>query len=257
MIPEARRLYAGAAFLLFLCASLALQAELSKQDQEAAKNMVAGTLYLRLDVPLRTVMGGWGIGPESVLEVSPSGHDFERKLALPSKNSRLRKDLGIFWGFFPNDGVRYGKLTFNQDTVEVWMEGVKPYDNEITLDFIHINSLDDFTKAFNQTFSKVPLQGEHPEWPAEVRNAIAERRVVVGMTKEQAFDVVGTPINIATGQDDGIKTETWFLRQDRGTVPSAFRGRSSRTDIPATLKFADGKLQVIEQTSRLPDLTGK
>jgi hypothetical protein len=53
--------------------------------------------------------------------------------------------------------VRFGKLLFKGDQVSVWAEGVSPNDYEIMIDFIPINSLDDFTKAFNQTFSKVPL----------------------------------------------------------------------------------------------------
>src|SRR5271157_2581386 len=250
MMSKSVRWQAGVLLLLLLCLPLALRAQLSKEERETAKKMLSGTLYLRLDVPVRTVVGGWGIGPESVLEVSPSGHDFERKLAIQSKNRVMRKDLGIFWGFFPNDGVRYSKPTFDGDTVVVWMEGLPPGDNEIVLDFVQIKTLDDFTKAFNQTFSKVPLQDEHPEWPAEVRDAIAAHRLIIGMTKEQAFDVVGTPINVVTGQEGGVKVETWSLRQDRGTIPSAYRGKSTRTNIPAILKFVDGKLQVIEQSSK-------
>jgi hypothetical protein len=59
--------------------------------------------------------------------------------------------------------VRYGKLSFSGDTVQLWLEGLPPNDNEVMVDFIHIQTMDDFIKAFNQTFSKVPLQDEHQE----------------------------------------------------------------------------------------------
>lgn len=247
------RLSTSVALLLGLLAPLAVRAELSKQERESAKSMTSGTLYLRLDVPCKYGRGGFGLNVESLLEVSPTGYDVERKLRLPSKKKRE----SVYWGFFPNDAVRYGKLSFDGDTVHVWLEGVPPNDNEVMIDFIHIQTMDDFIKAFNQTFSKVPLQDEHQEWPAEVRQAIAERKVVAGMTKQQAFCVVGSPINVTTGEENGVKVETWFPRQDKGTVVTFRRDKSTRTGFPALLKFTDGKLQVIEQAPRAPDLSGK
>jgi len=117
------------------------------------------------------------------------------------------------------------------------------------IDFIQINSLDDFTRAFNQTFSKVPLQDEHPEWPSDVRGGIAEHKLVVGMTKDQAFDVVGTPLETKTEEENGVKVETWSLRQDAGTIGARRPEKNMRTGFPALLKFTEGKLQVIEQAT--------
>ena len=245
MFSTSLRYPAGVLLLLMLCLPLTLRAQLSKQDQEAAKKMIAGTLYLRLDVPLNYVMRV-GIGPEDILEVSPAGHDTERKISL--LDARKKDDKGLVWLFFPNDGVRYGKLSFNHDRVEVWMEGLQISDIEMKIDFVQINSLDDFTKAFNQTFSKVPLQDEHPEWPAEVRSAIAKHKLVSGMTREQAFDVVGSPLEIKTEDQNGVQVETWRPRQDRGSMhmPIVRVVSFGVTEFPAFLKFVDGKLQVIQ-----------
>ncbi|MGB9204025.1 MAG: hypothetical protein WCB94_08610 [Terriglobales bacterium] len=247
----------GAALLIVLLAPLAVTAELSKQDRDSAKNMIAGTLYLRVDVPCRYGRGRWGIAKaihhvESLLEVSPAGSTAERKLALPAKHKRD----SVYWGFSPNDAVHYGKLLFEGDTVQVWMEGVSPHDYEMLVDFIHIQNLDDFTKAFNRTFSKVPLQDEHPEWPAEVRKAIGEHKVLAGMTEEQAFSVVGSPVKITTAEENGVKVETWFPRQDRGIVTSWGQVEGSPTGFPALLKFAGGKVQVMEQTLGAFDAKG-
>lgn len=239
----------GFTFLLF--APAAVQAGLSKQDRDAAKSMTSGTLYLRLDVPCKYGVAGFGLNVEPLLEVSPSGHDAERRLNLPSKKKRE----SVYWGFFPNDAVRYAKLSFDGDTVRIWMEGVPPNDYEIMIDFVQIQSMDDFTKAFNRTFSKVPLQDEHQDWPVEIKQAIAGRSVVAGMTKEQAFAVIGTPINVTTGEEDGRKVETWFPRQDKGTVVTYRKNKSTRTGFPSLLKFVDGKLQLIEQKPNSPDLS--
>ena len=244
------RLSTGVALLFLLFAPLAVRAELSKEDREAAKRMIAGTLYLRLDVPLKYVMGSFGWGPEAVLEVSPTGHDTTRILSLPIKNPKKAK---LNWVFYPNYPVRFGKLSFKADTVSVWAEGVSPNDYEIMIDFIQINSLDDFTKAFNQTFSKVPLQDEHPEWPSDVRSGIAEHKLVVGMTKDQAFDVVGTPLEIKTDEENSVKVETWSPRQDGGTIGGRNRQKNMRTGFPTLLKFADGTLQRINPAPGTPD----
>jgi len=245
MMSKSVRWQAGVLLLLLLCLPLALRAQLSKEDQEAAKKMIAGSFYLRLDVPLKSVLGSFGYGPEALLEVSPTGHDTARKMGMPI-NSKKEK---LNWAFYPNYPVHSGKLSFKGDTVTVWTEGDKPNQYEIMIDFIHINTLDDFTKAFNQTFSKVPLQDEHSEWTPEVRNAIAEHRLVVGMTKEQAFDVVGTPVDSKSERINGALVETWHTRQEKGRMLSrAHRGDGQdlgSTGFPVLLKFVDGKLQVI------------
>jgi len=62
------RLSTGVALLFVLFATLVVRAELSKEDREAAKRMINGTLYLRLDVPLKYVMDTFGWGPESARE---------------------------------------------------------------------------------------------------------------------------------------------------------------------------------------------
>ncbi len=246
----------GVALLFVLVAPVAVRAELSKQDRDRAKNMIAGTLYLRLDVPCRYGRGRWGIAKaihhvESLLEVSPAGSTAERRLALPGKHKRD----SVYWGFSPNDAVHYGKLLFEGDTVQVWMEGVSPHDYEMLVDFIHIKNLDDFTKAFSRTFSKVPLQDEHPDWPAEVRKAIGERKVIAGMTEEQAFSVVGAPVKVTTAEENGAKADTWFPRQNRGFVTAWGQTEGIPTGFPVRLLFLNGKMQIMERTSG-PDTKG-
>ncbi len=249
-------LCAAVLFLLFMFSTQGLWAELSKADRASIKEMTSGTLYLRVDIPCKYVVGNWGVGPESLLEVSPTEYSAERKLSLPT-----RKRESVYWGFFPNSSVRYGKPSFNGETVSLDLEGVSP-NHEVILDFINIRSLDDFTKAFNLAFSKVPLQDEHPEWPADVREAIATHKLILGMTKEQAFDVIGTPINAVKGTENDVKTETWFPRQDVGTIieVKTFHGsqiQSARSGFPALLKFKGGKLVAIEQSTRTVDLSDK
>ena len=224
-------------------------ARLSGQDLKQAKEMVKGTLYLRIDAPIRWWRsGGFRQYPaaDALLQVSPTEFNVERKLSFPP----ARRE--VYWGASPNDAVRYGKIRlWGGDALQVWMEGVPPKDDEVFIDFINIKTLDDFKKAFDLTFSRVPLQDEHPEWPEEIRRAIAERRVIAGMTKQQAFCVVGMPIKTEMGEENGVTVERWFPRNDRGTYA---RRESTRTGCPAIIQVVDGKVSAIEDTARSPDL---
>lgn len=151
--------------------------------------------------------------------------------------------------------MRYGKLSFSGDTVQLWLEGLPPNDNEVMVDFIHIQTMDDFIKAFNQTFSKVPLQDEHQEWPAEVRQAIGERKLIAGMTEEQAFSVVDAPVKVTTAEENGAKADAWFPRQNKGFVTAWGQTEGIPTGFPVRLLFMDGKLQMMERTPG-PDTKG-
>ena len=208
--------------------------------------MISGTLYLRVQVPYKYGIGAWAPYSESMLEASPSGLSTDRKLAEP-----LKKKEEIYWGYLANTPVHNGKLVSEKDRLVVWLERVDP-NTEVSVDFIDIKSLDDFTKAFNLTFSKVPLQNEHPEWPSDVRAGIAAGKLVVGMTVEQARIVVGAPLSVTAGEDNGAKTETWTLRQDPGLVlgwnkkHGAGTRAAKQTGFPTSITFHDGKLLSIK-----------
>jgi hypothetical protein len=248
-----RIVIAGILLLLFISfpASQEARAQLSKQDQEAAKRMIAGTLYLRLQAPQKYGMGYWAPYSVSMLEASATGVSADRKLAEPlksiPKNGYHLKQEEVYWGYLANTPVDHCTLESENGGLVVWCERVDP-NTDVSVDFIDIKSLDDFTKAFNLTFSKVPLQDVHPEWPAEVRAGIAAGKLVVGMTVEQARIVVGAPLSVTAGEEGGVKTETWTLRQDPGQVlgwnkkHGAWMKVATQTGFPEKITFKDGKL---------------
>ena len=86
------RLSTGVALLFVLLAPLTVRAELSKQDRDSAKSMIAGTLYLRLDVPCRYGRG-WGIAGHHTwnlcLRFRRQGMTAERKLC-PARKAQAR-----------------------------------------------------------------------------------------------------------------------------------------------------------------------
>jgi hypothetical protein len=251
MIAKSMCLRVGALLLLSFSLPLALRAQLSKEDHEAAQKMIAGTLYLRLQAPQKYGMGEWAPYSVSMLEASPQGVSADRKLAEPLKhiprNGFHLKNEEVYWGYLANTPLNHCKLVSEKGILVVWCDRVDP-NTDVSVDFIDIKSLDDFTKAFNLTFSKVPLQDEHPDWPADVRAGIASGKLLVGMTTEQARIVVGAPLSVTAGEDNGAKTEIWALRQDPGQVlgwstkHGAWLKVAKETGFPFSITFKDGKL---------------
>lgn len=232
-------------------------AELSSNDRNVIKEMTRGDLYLRNNVPCRYTSGGWGIGAVVVTEVSPSGVEWEKNLQAVHEQQQKkgkRRWAGvdtIFWGFGPNDVIRYAKLYFKGNgVVDLWAEGIKPKNVEVYIRFVNIQNREDFKKAFDLILGPKPIQEDHPEWAPEIRKAIADHTVIEGMTKAQAFAVVGTPMRAATNDEAGRKVEIWFPRQETGASGSYGKVVSASTGFPAELRFIDGKLAVISQTAK-------
>ena len=245
-----------ASILAAVLVSLAA-AELSSNDRSVLKEMTRGELYLRNNVPTRYTSGGWGIGAEVVTEVSPSGVEWEKNLQAAHEQQQKkgkRRWSGIdtiYWGFGPNDMIRYAKLYFKGNgVVDLWAEGIKPKNVEIYIRFVGIQNREDFKKAFDLILGPKPIQEDHPEWSPEIRKAIADHTVIEGMTKAEAFAVVGTPMRAATNDEAGKKVEIWFPRQETGASGSYGKVVSASTGFPAELRFIDGKLAVISQTSK-------
>jgi hypothetical protein len=224
--------------LAVLAGPAALNAQIATADKQAAEAMVAGVLYLRLDAPCdygRMV---------PMLVVSPEGADALQRIADLSIENRQN----VYWQFGPNTAVQGTALRWGIDSARVWSEGLRKSRNEVMIDFVGLKTLEDFKKAFDRTFSRVPLQDAHPDWPSEVRKAISERRVIEGMTKEQAGAVVGTPASVGTSTSDGTEVEIWHPRQRNGARENYY-GVSTQTGFPAALTFRGGKLAVIEPTT--------
>jgi len=211
-------------------------AQLSRADRDAASKMVEGRLYLKIDAPCDH-------GREvPMVQVSPTSVDLETRISELTPEDRPN----LFWRFGPNDAAHDSVLRFGLDRIRVWSEGVSPKNDQFMIEFVRIKTLDDFRKAFDLTFSRVPLQDAHPEWPAEVRQAIAARRLVEGMTPEQARAVIGAPTRVVPSEEAGTPLETWYPRQVNG-VRQVFSDASLTTGFPRTLKFVGGKLTAIDR----------
>jgi hypothetical protein len=201
-------------------------------NRDEVRKMLYARIYLRTDVPTNDHV-------DPFIEISPTGYSWDRLVNLAEEGAkRKNKPSGVYWAFRPNDSVKWGRPTYQGNTITVWFEGER---DELKVNFVQINTLDDFKKAFDFVFSPVPLQDEHTDWPAEVRSAIADRRVIEGMTKKQASCVVGTPAKIETSKEAGTDVDVWYPRQDTGY------SRLPKTGLPLKLRFVNDKLTAIEK----------
>jgi hypothetical protein len=206
-------------------------AKLSGSDRSQVREMVYETLYLRTDVPTNNRV-------EPFIEISPTGFSWQRLVNIKEENAkRKNKPSGVYWPFQPNDIVKWGKASFDGDTINVWFQGIR---DELKVIFVQINTIDDFKRAFDFVFSRTPLQNE-PGWPEEIRLAISQRTLKEGMTRKQASCIVGTPLKIETS---GSETEIWYPRQKTGDR----RGnRMTNTGLPIKLVFVNDKRTSIEK----------
>ena len=120
-------------------------AELNSNDRAVIKEMTRGELHLRNNRPCRYTSGGFGVGAVVVTEVSPTGVDWDKNLQTIHEQQQAKGKKRwsgvdtVFWGFGPNDVIRYAKLYFKDNgVVELWAEGVKPKNVEVWVRFVGI-----------------------------------------------------------------------------------------------------------------------
>lgn len=226
---------------LTLVASAA-QATLSKQDRkQIKKDLKSGDLYLRMDMPCATGRHPYGTYVRPLIEVSPNGAENEAEEGV--RSSWWHAD-STYWGVSVNDHVVFDDADIEAEdgTVEIVLMTADE-ENETAVMFVGIHSYEDFKAAFDHTFATKPLQEEHDDWSAEIKQAIANRALQNGMTKRQVFYITGAPENFEKSEDGGKKIEVWHLRQDKGVKMGFWTSKSGETTgLPKTIRFEDGKL---------------
>lgn len=218
-------------------------AGLSGPDKKEAKKMLEGVLYTRIDVPCETGRHAYGTFKKPLVEMAPEGMVSDVR-AGAGFQVNVFSARSAYWALAPNDSVEVDEVDFDDGSVEIELEGVGDSDGrDSVLKFVKIATLEDFKSAFDRTFSRVPLQDEFPDWPAEIREAIAARRLVPGMSKRQAFYVTGTPVSVNAFREQDKDVEVWNLRQDSGMKMGYWSMKAGGgTGLPSTLRFEDGTL---------------
>lgn len=233
--------FVAAAFLF----TAGAQAELSRKDQKAARQMFKGTLYMRFDAPCTKGRHPYGVYLSPVVDVSPQGVNTETE---GGGSFGWYHASTTVWAVRVNDPVEFDDISWEDDgTLEIELIGVGSADGRDTvLRFVNIQSLADFEAAWKLSFSTQPLQDEHPDWPADMRKAVGERRLVPGMNKRQTFYVVGLPEQVEKSKEGDLEIETWTLRK-RGAEIGFFTYDPGDFGPAEKIRFEGGKLVTSSQ----------
>ncbi|HEX9734489.1 MAG TPA: hypothetical protein VGG06_21165 [Thermoanaerobaculia bacterium] len=219
------------------------EGKLDKSVRKQIKSALQGTLYLRMDAPCATGRHSFGTYVRPLVEVSPEGSNTEAENEV---NASWWHADSTYWGIRINDPVELDEFEMEpeENALEIELAGVGPAeDNSTVVRFVDIHSFEDFQAAFDRTFARAPLQDEHDDWPAETKQAIADRRLVNGMGKRQVFYVTGAPESFEKKTEDGKEVEIWNLRQNKGMKLGFFGAKMGETTgLPATIRFEDGQL---------------
>ena len=251
MIQTKFRILSVLLFTLCFAVASTASAELSREDRKKIQKEVEGAeLYLRVDAPCATGRHPYGVYKRPLVEVSPEGVNTDADDVFTA--SWWHAD-STYWGVSINDPVEVDEVDIEADerTVEIELEGRGPVEDEETVILlVEIDTYDDFRAAFDKAFSRRPLQEEHDDWSAEMKQAVGERRLVAGMNKRQAFYVTGTPERFEKSTEEGKEVEVWHLRQDKGMKTSFFFAKAGEeTGLPATIRFEDGVLTDVGGTT--------
>lgn len=227
---------------LFLALAAPPLSAVSRQERKQAKELFSGPLYMRLNAPCTQGRHPFGVYYSPLVEVSPQGTNVET--AEGGASVGWYHAASTVWSIRINDRVELDDMEWEEDEgyIEIELDGVGPSsDGHTAIKFVGVNSLQDFQAAFDQTFARQPLQEEHPDWPAEIRQAIGERRLENGMNKRQAYYVVGTPSRVEKTTEGEKTIETWTLPR-QGPEFGFFLVKTGDGAPPETLRFEDGLL---------------
>ncbi len=237
-----RRSHALCAVLLSFSA-VAATAAMPKGDRATAEGLLKTTLYFRIDAPCGLGRHPFGTYKFPIVDVSPTEVTTKKESGISGGPFHAH---GIYWGVGPNDAATFDSLKFYDDesAIEIEMKGVGKSDgNDTVIRFVNVNTLDDFKKAMALAFAPVPLQDEHADWSADVKKAVADRKLMDGLTKRQVFDITGSPESTTTSGDGAQQVEIWTMRQDKGARIGFWSVQAGeKTGQPQTLRFVGGKL---------------
>lgn len=202
---------------------------------EQIKAAYPGTLYALKDLPVNTgsAMGLPYISP--IVEVTPSGFEIDTSTAIQSTYGGAKS---VWYGVRANDTLAFEESVYDDGILVLDFLGTGKADGRDTKIKITSGTFEEVKPVLDQLLSVTsPVD---PSWPADVRTAIENRVVINGMTKAQAYLVVGEPTSATTQDLPGGKVDMWYPRNNNG-LHIGFGASMEMTSFPPYLKFQDGK----------------
>ncbi len=205
----------------------------------------SGQVWALRDLPVKSglTMGVPWIGP--IAEVTSSGYKIE---ATGGMDTYMAGASGVWFSVRPYETLQLKEAEFDDGEWVIVFEGVGDSDGRDT----KIKVTEQLTFAqlkpvLDELVSTTDPLVTYDDWSPEVKTAIRRRVLINGMSKRQAYLVVGEPTGAEVREDDGKKIETWTPRQNDG-IRIGYAGGVTMTGYPASIRFEDGELVGIATT---------
>lgn len=234
--------------LLTACAVLgistvAFAGGLSKKERKAleAQWMAAypDQVWALKDLPAKTgmTMGIPWLGP--IAEVTTDGVKIETSTVVSATYGSAST---TWWGVRPYDTLKLVEAVYDDGNIALTFDGVDGSKGRDTkIDVIGAPTPEQAKASMDQIISTVDPCTLYGDWSDEVKQAIANRQVINGMTKRQVYLVVGEPESSTVQEVNGMKVEIWVPRQTAG-MRFGYATSVDMTGYPPNLRFEDGKL---------------
>ncbi|HKY31042.1 MAG TPA: hypothetical protein VJV23_00805 [Candidatus Polarisedimenticolia bacterium] len=242
------------AALLPLAAALAAAPALARDaggDIKKAMKEKTGTYYLKTNLPYLQGRHAYGTFKRPIVTVSP-GEGVTTASTAEVQGGAFHAE-GRRLTLRVNDPVKVDEHEWESDdqSLEIELEGTgQAKDGVGVIKFVGLAGVNDFEACWEAAFSSVPLQDKY-DWPADIKRAVAERRVLEGMTQEQVVVAVGYPEKTSTSTDQGHKVETWVIQRGEGSKMGFWTMKVGDKQ-EMEIRFVDGKVAQIGGSQEQP-----
>lgn len=234
--------------MLLLLVTSAFAGGLSKAECKTfvseVKGAYAGQAWALKDLPVNTGFTMYAAWISPIAEVGPSSVSVVAKGGI---QTTVGSAQSVWFGVRPNDTLTLKEAECTDDGVVVAFVGSgasKGRDTKIKL--VSATTFGEVQAGLATLVTGVdPVDAS---WPDSVKTAIHNRTVVNGMTKRQAYLVVGEPTGASTEEGGGKKIEIWKPRQDGG-MRIGYGAAVETTGYPTELRFEDGLLVGVGTTA--------
>lgn len=211
---------------------------LTKTEQKAFRAEVEAaypdTVWALKDLPARSGYAMMASYLSPIAEVRPDGFTID---ATEVARGTVVGAETVWFGVRPYDTLELKEVVFDDDFCVIAFVGVGASAGRDTKIKLFARSLGEVKQGLDQLVSTAdPIQAD---WPAPIQQAIHNRTVINGMSKRQAYLVVGEPTSVSVNDIAGKKVETWITRQTEG-MRIGVGAAVSVTGYPPTFRFEDG-----------------
>lgn len=210
-----------------------------KQFEKDVQAAYPGAVWALKDLPVNTgyTMGVTWVGP--LCEVTKEGYKIDTTTSMSATYGSAKS---VWYSVRPNETLALKESEFDDGVFAITFIGTgssKGRDTKIKI--TGVTTFAEVKGVMDQLLSTTSPVEANADWAADIKDAISKRHLINGMTKKQAYLVVGEPTGSSSREEGGKKIEIWNARQNNG-MKIGYGASVEATGYPAEMRFEDGKL---------------